>query len=74
MALPEGTTKQGFETQIGINHLGHFALTAQLLPLLRKSPAARVVQVSSIMHKQASKLDVDAFKGPKSYSKWDSYS
>lgn len=41
-------TADGFELQFGTNHIGHFALTAQLLPLLRKSPYGRVVTVSSI--------------------------
>jgi len=42
------TTSDGFELQFGTNHLGHFALTSQLLPLLRKAPAPRVVSVSAI--------------------------
>jgi NAD(P)-dependent dehydrogenase (short-subunit alcohol dehydrogenase family) len=42
------TTADGFELQLGTNHLGHFALTAQLLPLLRKAKSPRVVSVSSI--------------------------
>jgi NAD(P)-dependent dehydrogenase (short-subunit alcohol dehydrogenase family) len=41
------TTADGFELQLGTNHLGHFALTGRLLPLLRKAPAARVVSLSS---------------------------
>jgi len=41
-------TADGFELQFGTNHIGHFALTAQLLPLLRKSPYGRIVTVSSI--------------------------
>ncbi len=44
-------TKDGFELQFGTNHIGHFALTAQLLPLLRKAPDARVVTVSSIANR-----------------------
>ena len=43
-------TADGFEMQIGVNHLGHFSLTAQLLPLLNNAPAARVVTVSSLAH------------------------
>ncbi|MET0546690.1 MAG: oxidoreductase [Caulobacterales bacterium] len=42
------TTADGFERQFGINHLGHFALTAHLLPLLRQASGARVISVSSI--------------------------
>ncbi len=58
MRVPEGTTADGFERQIGTNHLGHFALTGLLLPLLRDTPASRVVTVSSIAHKGA-RLPVD---------------
>jgi NAD(P)-dependent dehydrogenase (short-subunit alcohol dehydrogenase family) len=50
MMPPYGRTKDGFELQFGTNHLGHFALTAHLLPLLREAPGARVVTVSSLMH------------------------
>jgi NAD(P)-dependent dehydrogenase (short-subunit alcohol dehydrogenase family) len=47
MGLPEQRTVDGFEMQIGTNHLGHFALTALLLPALLRSPRARVVSVTS---------------------------
>lgn len=50
MMPPLDYTKDRFELQFGINHLGHFALTAHLLPLLRATPGARVVTVSSLMH------------------------
>ncbi len=52
MATPKGETSQGFELQLGTNHLGHFALTTALLPVLGKSAPARVVNVSSDLHKQ----------------------
>lgn len=52
MMLPTRmTTEDGFERQFGTNHLGHFALTAQLLPLLMATPGARVVTVASIAHR-----------------------
>lgn len=51
MVQPLRTTEQGFESQIGVNHLGHFALTAQLIGLLNATPQARVVTVSSIAHR-----------------------
>lgn len=51
-------TTDGFEMQIGVNHLGHFSLTAQLLPLLNNAPAARVVTVSSHAHYKT-RLDLD---------------
>jgi NAD(P)-dependent dehydrogenase (short-subunit alcohol dehydrogenase family) len=50
MMTPKGTTKDGFETQFGTNHLGHFALTGLLLDQLKRAGAARVVTVSSIEH------------------------
>jgi NAD(P)-dependent dehydrogenase (short-subunit alcohol dehydrogenase family) len=50
MMPPLGHTEDGFELQFGTNHLGHFALTAHLFPLLRATAGARVVTVSSLMH------------------------
>jgi NAD(P)-dependent dehydrogenase (short-subunit alcohol dehydrogenase family) len=47
-------TADGFEMQLGSNYLGHFALTARLLPLLRRSGQARVVQLSSLAHRHGS--------------------
>jgi len=47
MALPRLLTQDGFEMQLGVNHLGHFALSLALLPLLRSRPGARVVHVTS---------------------------
>lgn len=50
MVPPYGKTVQGFETQIGVNHLGHFALTGQLLDLVLGTPGSRIVTVSSVAH------------------------
>ncbi len=58
MVPPYGTTKQGFESQFGTNHLGHFALTAQLFEVLNNTPNARIVTVSSIAHRFG-KIDFD---------------
>ena len=51
MACPEGRTADGFETQFGTNHLGHFALTLRLMPLLRRAESPRVVTLSSGGHR-----------------------
>jgi NAD(P)-dependent dehydrogenase (short-subunit alcohol dehydrogenase family) len=59
MLTPESTTKDGFELQIGTNHLGHFAWTAALWPLLDASDA-RVVTVSSVAHTTAGSIDLDS--------------
>ncbi|MBV7331192.1 SDR family NAD(P)-dependent oxidoreductase [Chloroflexi bacterium TSY] len=50
MMIPYGTTEDGFELQVGTNHLGHFALTGLLFDLLLKTPESRVVTVSSTGH------------------------
>jgi NAD(P)-dependent dehydrogenase (short-subunit alcohol dehydrogenase family) len=54
MMPPYGATEDGFERQMGINHLGHFALTGLLLGRLRETPGARVVNVSSGAHRMGS--------------------
>ena len=73
MAPPFGTTEDGFETQIGTNHLGHFALTAGLLPLLEASAAPRVVNVSSTAHRMGSIHPDDLHYARRSYSAWPAY-
>ena len=50
MGIPERKTADGFEMQFGVDHLGHFALTALLMPALLRAPAARVVTVTSTAH------------------------
>lgn len=51
MHPPYGKTAQGFETQFGVNHLGHFALTGLLLARVMQTPKSRVVTVSSVSHR-----------------------
>ncbi len=58
MIPPYSKTKDGFELQFGTNHLGHFALTGLLIDLIKKTPNARIVNVSSLAHKRG-KLNFD---------------
>nr|WSY55088.1 oxidoreductase [Streptomyces sp. NBC_00886] len=73
MAMPYGTTVDGFETQFGVNHLGHFALTGLLMPALLDAPDARIVTVSSFMHLLAN-IDIDDLNSERRYSRWTAYS
>lgn len=66
MTPPYQKTKDGFELQFGTNHLGHFALTGLLLPLLIKNPNSRVVTLSSIAHRGTS-IFFDNLDGSKGY-------
>lgn len=75
MIPPSLRTADGFELQIGTNHLGHFAWTATLWPLLNDS-AARVVSVSSIAHASVSSFDLRSLTSEGSlrrYRRWTSY-
>jgi NAD(P)-dependent dehydrogenase (short-subunit alcohol dehydrogenase family) len=72
MALPYGTTADGFETQFGVNHLGHFALTGLLLPTLLATPGARVVTVSSMAHLLGN-IDVRDLNSERAYGRWTAY-
>ena len=74
MALPKReTTEDGFERQMGVNFIGHFALTAHLLPLLRKAPMPRAVQLSSLAHTRG-QIHFDDLQWERSYSAWGAYS
>lgn len=74
MTTPYFLTKDGLEAQNGTNHFGHFALTGQLMDLINKTPNSRIVNVSSIAHKQG-KMDFDnfLFEGGSGYSPLKSY-
>src|SRR4051794_14454619 len=72
MAVPEGRTVDGFEVQFGTNHLGHFALTGRVLPLLLAADAPRVVTVSSGAHVIGT-LHFDDLHAEKRYDRWRRY-
>ena len=71
MMPPRELTKQGFESQLGCNHLGHFALTARLFGKLNTA-GGRVVTVTSDMHR-IGKIDFDDLDGARSYSPTTAY-
>jgi NAD(P)-dependent dehydrogenase (short-subunit alcohol dehydrogenase family) len=72
MATPFGKTEDGFEQQFGVNHLGHFALTARLSPLLRTTPHSRVVAVASLAA-HSGVIHFDDLHGEKDYQPWKAY-
>lgn len=72
MAIPYQRTEDGFEMQFGVNHLGHFALTARLWPSLLKREKSRVVQVSSVAHKWG-RIRFEDIHWEKEYKKWGAY-
>ncbi|MFD1944965.1 oxidoreductase [Paradevosia shaoguanensis] len=73
MMPPRRVTKQGFELQFGTNHLAHFALTLQLLPAFAGSADARVVTMSSGLHKSGH-IHFDDLGAVKTYSRSGAYS
>jgi len=72
MAIPRRETADGFEMQLGTNHLGHFALTGLLLASLLARPGARVVTVSSRMA-EIGRMDFDDLQSRRRYQKWPAY-
>ncbi|ERH10215.1 MAG: dehydrogenase [halophilic archaeon J07HX64] len=73
MAIPRNETADGFEMQLGVNHLGHFALTGHLLGrLVRTTGETRVVSHSSGAH-TAGDVDFDDLHRQESYDKWGAY-
>jgi len=72
MAIPEGRTREGFEMQFGVNHLGHFALSARLWKPLYRTTGSRLVQVSSLAHKMG-RIRFEDIHWEKEYSKWGAY-
>jgi NAD(P)-dependent dehydrogenase (short-subunit alcohol dehydrogenase family) len=73
MAMPERRTADGFEMQFGVDHLGHFALTAHLLPALLRAEKARVVTVTSVARFRGRGLNKDNPHLDGSYRPWRAY-
>lgn len=73
MACPQAQTSDGFEMQFGTNHLGHFALTKQLMPLVEKGDDKRIVNLSSRGHHFAPVDLEDPNFENREYEKWASY-
>jgi NAD(P)-dependent dehydrogenase (short-subunit alcohol dehydrogenase family) len=72
MAPPRRLTHDGFELQLGTNHLGHFALTARLISQMGQRPDARVVTLSSNAHKMG-KINLDDIQSERRYMRWSAY-
>ncbi|GAA0736847.1 SDR family NAD(P)-dependent oxidoreductase [Dactylosporangium roseum] len=72
MAIPRELTADGFERQLGTNHLGHFALTGLLLSALLARPGARVVTVSSSLY-ASGRVDFDDLMGERNYGQLRAY-
>jgi len=73
MIPPYSTTEEGYELQIGVNHLGHFLLTALFIDLMPDTSDSRIVSLSSIAHKRGS-IHFDDLHWKESYSKQGAYS
>jgi NAD(P)-dependent dehydrogenase (short-subunit alcohol dehydrogenase family) len=74
MFPPKQTTPDGFELQLGTNHLGHFALTGLLLEQMLPVPGSRVVTVSSQAHRIQARINFDDLQGERSYRRVAAYS
>lgn len=72
MAIDHSSTEDGFETQFGVNHLGAFALTQRLRPVLEATPGCRVATMSSVAH-HAGRLRFDDLMGERRYRRWGAY-
>ena len=73
MGIPEQKTADGFEMQLGVDHLGHFALTALLMPALLRAEAARIVTVTSTAHHMGRAVDPDNPHLHGRYRPWRAY-
>lgn len=74
MNTPYSKTEQGFEHQIGVNHLGHFVLTGHLFDLLKRTKNSRIVNISSLLHKKGViNFDTFIYKDGYTYSSEEAY-
>ncbi|XP_055737620.1 retinol dehydrogenase 12-like isoform X2 [Salvelinus fontinalis] len=73
MMCPYGKTADGFEMQIGVNHMGHFLLTHLLIDLIKRSTPARIINVSSLAHFWGT-INLDDINSEKGYDKKKAYS
>lgn len=72
MGVSRAVTTDGFEAHLGVNHLGHFALTGLLLPALLTSPDPRVVTVSSELRRMG-RINFDDLQSVRRYRRWPAY-
>jgi protochlorophyllide reductase len=72
MAIPRQETQDGFEMQFGTNHLGHFALTGLLLPLLLATPGSRVITTTS-MARRFGRINFNDLHRTQAYNRWEAY-
>ena len=72
MAIPRQETADGFEMQLGVNHLGHFALTGLLLDVITSTPGARIHNTSSSAAFNGS-INFDDLMGKQDYGRWTAY-
>lgn len=72
MMPPFQKTEDGFESQIGVNFLGHFLLTKRLFDMLKNTPNSKVISLSSVAHK-AGRIQFSDIHYEKKYSKWGAY-
>ncbi|XP_046464757.1 retinol dehydrogenase 11-like [Neodiprion pinetum] len=78
MMCPKGVTEDGFETQLGTNHLGHFLFTLLLLPMIIQSrkdsdPCCRIINVSSLAHRLSTGINFNDLMSEKSYGAISAY-
>nr|XP_023025613.1 retinol dehydrogenase 12-like [Leptinotarsa decemlineata] len=72
MKTPKSKTKEGFEMQLGVNHMGHFLLTNLLLDRLKESAPSRIINVTSVAHKSG-KLQKDDLNSDRNYDSYGAY-